>query len=395
MLRISYAITAWNEHQELERLLDMLHSNIRPEDEIVLQLDNNATDEVKKVAGKYNVGAPYEYHRIFFGLNNDFATFKNNLSKHCTREYIFQIDADEYPHPHLLASLPDVLEFNNSIGVFLTPRINTVEGLTDKATKARLIAEKLTQQQEIIKSQIDLRKAQATQLTAKAEGPTGSQALQKYRELRALGMSDVDARNAAYGIRPEKEEGVKTGFDKLGRFTNQFGEVIPASEMSANRQGFEEGEKLLRSLNQITATDVKNAEGFDYTSSEVMKQTGGRLFGKTLEAQTRIAAAQLIKQIESLPKGSASDADMRAAKASFPGYGNAQALASWVNEAKATLEYSLERQAERYGQTRKVKTTAPLDLKQPSKRETKEQPAGQPKATKRYNMQTGQLEDIQ
>jgi len=268
-------------------------------------------------------------------------------------------------------------------------------GLTDKATKARLIAEKLTQQQEIIKSQIDLRKAQATQLTAKAEGPTGSQALQKYRELRALGMSDVDARNAAYGIRPEKEEGVKTGFDKLGRFTNQFGEVIPASEMSANRQGFEEGEKLLRSLNQITATDVKNAEGFDYTSSEVMKQTGGRLFGKTLEAQTRIAAAQLIKQIESLPKGSASDADMRAAKASFPGYGNAQALASWVNEAKATLEYSLERQAERYGQTRKVKTTAPLDLKQPSKRETKEQPAGQPKATKRYNMQTGQLEDIQ
>jgi len=86
---------------------------------------------------------------------------------------------------------------------------------------------------------------------------------------------------------------------------------------------------------------------------------------------------------------------MRAAKASFPGYGNAQALASWVNEAKATLEYSLERQAERYGQTRKVKTTAPLDLKQPSKRETKEQPAGQPKATKRYNMQTGQLEDIQ
>jgi len=132
MLRISYAITAWNEHQELERLLDMLHSNIRPEDEIVLQLDNNATDEVKKVAGKYNVGAPYEYHRIFFGLNNDFATFKNNLSKHCTREYIFQIDADEYPHPHLLFNLPTILEHNYTVDVFLTPRINTVEGLTEQ-----------------------------------------------------------------------------------------------------------------------------------------------------------------------------------------------------------------------------------------------------------------------
>lgn len=251
-------------------------------------------------------------------------------------------------------------------------------GMTDKATKARLVAEKLTQQQEVIKSQIQLRKAQAEQLTAKAEGPVTSKELQKYKELRALGMSDEEARNAAYGIKVAKgEEGPRVGFDKLGRYTNEAGEVIPASEMSANRQGFIEGEKLLRSLNQITASDVKNAEGFDYTSSELMKQTGGRLFGKTLEAQTRIAAAQLIKQIESLPKGSASDADMRAAKASFPGYGNAQALASWVNEAKATLEYSLERQAERYGQTRKVKANAPLDLRSKTTSKTSsKKPAG-------------------
>jgi len=132
MLRISYAITAWNEHQELERLLDMLHSSIRPEDEIVLQLDSNATPEVKKVAEKYNVGSSYEYHRIYYSLNGDFASFKNNLSNHCTREYIFQIDADEYPHPHLLSNLPTILEHNYTVDVFLTPRINTVEGLTEQ-----------------------------------------------------------------------------------------------------------------------------------------------------------------------------------------------------------------------------------------------------------------------
>lgn len=130
MLRISYAITACNEHVELERLLDQLASSIRPEDEIVLQLDTTATDEVRKVAEKYNVGAPFEYHRIFFPLNKDFAAFKNNLSRHCTREFIFQIDADEYVHPHLLESLPDILEYNYNIDVFLVPRINTVEGLT-------------------------------------------------------------------------------------------------------------------------------------------------------------------------------------------------------------------------------------------------------------------------
>jgi glycosyltransferase involved in cell wall biosynthesis len=137
MLRISYAITACNEHVELERLLEILHNSIRPEDEIMLQLDSNSTDEVKKVANDYGVKAigKYEYHRIFYSLNNDFAAFKNNLSEHCTREFIFQIDADEYPHPYLLESLPEILEYNYNVDVFLVPRINTVEGLTEQHIK--------------------------------------------------------------------------------------------------------------------------------------------------------------------------------------------------------------------------------------------------------------------
>ena len=135
MPSISYAITACNEHKELEWLLNMLDKHIRDEDEIVVQLDTTATIEVKQVAEKYNVGTRYEYHRIFFGLNKDFASFKNNLKNHCTRDYIFQIDADEYPHPLLLLSLSQILEYNSSIDVFLVPRINTVEGLTEQHIK--------------------------------------------------------------------------------------------------------------------------------------------------------------------------------------------------------------------------------------------------------------------
>ena len=120
MVSISYAITACNEHVELARLLELLKNNIREEDEIVIQLDiDNATKEVREVANKYTAHP----------LNGDFATFKNHLNKFCTKGYIFQIDADEYPNPFLVQSLPQILEYN-PIDVILVPRINTVEGLT-------------------------------------------------------------------------------------------------------------------------------------------------------------------------------------------------------------------------------------------------------------------------
>jgi hypothetical protein len=130
MPSISYAITACNEHVELERLLDLLNEYIRPEDEIMLQMDKGATDKVVNVANKYNVGTLYNYHRIWYPLNNDFGAFKNHLSSICSCDYIFQIDADEYPHPELIVNLPAILETNYDTDVFLVPRINTVDGLT-------------------------------------------------------------------------------------------------------------------------------------------------------------------------------------------------------------------------------------------------------------------------
>ena len=129
MPSISYAITACNEYVELDRLLSQLVLDIRPEDEIVVQMDLNATDEVAAVVKKYNL------IKYYYSLDKDFASFKNNLSSLCTKDYIFQIDADEYPHPELVLNLPLILEHNPEIDVFLTPRINTVEGLTEAHIK--------------------------------------------------------------------------------------------------------------------------------------------------------------------------------------------------------------------------------------------------------------------
>jgi glycosyltransferase involved in cell wall biosynthesis len=133
MPSISYAITACNEHIELERLLQQLTEYICPEDEIIVQLDNTATLEVKEVADKYNIkDHKCEYHRIIFGLNSDFSLFKNNLKEHCSRDYIFQIDADEYLSEELILSLPQILEMNPDVELYAIPRINTVKGLTSE-----------------------------------------------------------------------------------------------------------------------------------------------------------------------------------------------------------------------------------------------------------------------
>jgi predicted glycosyltransferase involved in capsule biosynthesis len=133
MSTISFAITACNEHVELERLLDQINSFIKPEDEIVLQLDLTATEEVSQVAIKYNVNTKYEYHRIYYPLNSDFSAFKNNLKNHCTKDWIFFIDADEYLSEYLKDNIHEVLEANKDIvDVINVPRINTVEGLTQE-----------------------------------------------------------------------------------------------------------------------------------------------------------------------------------------------------------------------------------------------------------------------
>lgn len=129
-MQISYAITVCNEIEELTKLLNFLQNTIREEDEIVIQYDEQSVtqdvleylDIMKKMHGYTIVGFP---------LNKDFATFKNNLKSYCTKDYIFQIDADEIPNETLVRWLSDVLD-DNPVDVVFVPRVNTVEGLTQQ-----------------------------------------------------------------------------------------------------------------------------------------------------------------------------------------------------------------------------------------------------------------------
>jgi len=127
-MTISYAITVCNELEEITKLLDFLQTKIRKEDEIVIQFDaDNTPEEVVHFLKLQN--AMHDYTVVDFPLNKDFASFKNNLKSHCTKDYIFQIDADEIPHEYLVEYLPSLLD-SNPVDIVFVPRVNTVEGLT-------------------------------------------------------------------------------------------------------------------------------------------------------------------------------------------------------------------------------------------------------------------------
>jgi len=137
-VQISYAIPVCNEHVELKRLLSFLLEYIDENDEIVVQCDKgNTTPEVYKVLDQVdqswqNNPTKFPIKVIEFPLNGDFASFKNNLKNNCNGAWIFQIDADELPHEFLITNLKEVLKSNPSTEMFMVPRVNTVEGLTQK-----------------------------------------------------------------------------------------------------------------------------------------------------------------------------------------------------------------------------------------------------------------------
>jgi len=128
-MRISYAIPVCNEYKELDRLLAQLLFHETPDMEVVVQCDQgNTSPEVYRVLDKYSAFI----HVIEFPLKGNFAAFKNNLKKHCTGAWIFQIDADEYLSEGLIKNLPAILQSNPTVDLLLVPRINTVEGLTQE-----------------------------------------------------------------------------------------------------------------------------------------------------------------------------------------------------------------------------------------------------------------------
>lgn len=127
---ISFAITVKNEGEYVANLLDQLVPYCEETGDEIVVLDDNSTDEytLHTLNSHHATGNILLYTH---NLNNDFATHKNFLNDKCVGGYIFQVDADETLHPNLLKYLHDVVDYNNDIDLFLIPRVNVVNGITE------------------------------------------------------------------------------------------------------------------------------------------------------------------------------------------------------------------------------------------------------------------------
>ena len=129
-MKISYGITVHKEHEELNQLLDLLVNETDTDDEIVIVQDGD-DKKVEEVISKWMnetldwKGINWHTHK----RSGDFAKHKNFVIEKCEGDYIFHIDADEYPNTILIKQLKQILEIN-PVDLIWVPRVNTVDGIT-------------------------------------------------------------------------------------------------------------------------------------------------------------------------------------------------------------------------------------------------------------------------
>ena len=131
-MKISYGITVHNESEELNKLLEILIHKTDEEDEIVICVDGD-DDGVRFVLDSWTQQYAHAktikvYQRK---LDGDFAAHKNSVIENSVGDYIFHIDADEYPNKVLLQQLKQILEMND-VDLIWIPRVNTIEGMTEQ-----------------------------------------------------------------------------------------------------------------------------------------------------------------------------------------------------------------------------------------------------------------------
>ena len=121
---ISYAILTHNEGEYINNLLTTL-INYKQEDDEVVVVDDFSDDPLTiEILEDFKPYIKF-YQREFDGD----ASSKNYLNSLCKGDVICQLDADEMLNYDFIKLLPQLLEDNKDIDLFIMNRINTVENL--------------------------------------------------------------------------------------------------------------------------------------------------------------------------------------------------------------------------------------------------------------------------
>jgi len=140
-MKVTYAITVCNELHELKRLIEVLNTySTCDTDEIVILYDSTVEDNggVAQYLHNHEYVSTLPVTVVEGVLRNpttqvpNFADFKNQIFKVATGDYIFQVDADEIPSEALVSNIHDIIKLNRQYDVILVPRVNTVDGITEK-----------------------------------------------------------------------------------------------------------------------------------------------------------------------------------------------------------------------------------------------------------------------
>ena len=126
-MKVSYAVTYKDEMNEMSNLLGKLKRSLADVDyeyEVVILQDNTPTVPLRALLPSR------DYKLVWREFDNDFSAHKNYLNSQCTGDYIFQIDADEYPSSVLVQFIGSILEANKGTDLIWVPRVNTVSGIT-------------------------------------------------------------------------------------------------------------------------------------------------------------------------------------------------------------------------------------------------------------------------
>ena len=133
-MKISYGITVHNEADELNRLLEILIHKTDKEDEIVICVDGE-DDGVRFVLDSWCQQYGHDDMKVIKvyqrKLEGDFSAQKNSVIENSTGDYIFHIDADEYPNEILLQQIKQILEMND-VDLVWIPRVNTIEDMKEE-----------------------------------------------------------------------------------------------------------------------------------------------------------------------------------------------------------------------------------------------------------------------